>query len=623
MPAGEAPPSLALAAYDEDEDGEDGLVGVGEFSPTGYDDDEASEAGVIPDVDHVAPAEPSSTLDELMEMGGPDESDDDIIVDVEASPESPQEALAPDSLPLFDPNDPIEDFPAGESQPLGSHVDKASDFEKGGDHVFESRPVARPLNKVNPKSLAYDPMDDGSGNEYEDCPLEMIDNGIVADQPASSASGASSSSSGSTPSDRAAVLRDLLCKMSAMHQSLDAKQDTPTSAAPAKPVKKLFEPVVVMDSLPYGFDADGTLPMDVDSQSLPADVALAIEREPEQVLTRRMQLGATEAEEAEDGEKPKNKGKGKGKGRGGKGRGRGRGRSTGAAEPEIPPAGEASSSTPAASEVKPKRQPKRKAKAAKPDPAIGNGEHVPEPVPKAKAKAKARVKKSRAATDEAVGGEDGVGSDAANAAPAPAPKRRRLRHASAAVEPPAAAVEIPAENPAEGHAGVNAVAAAPEVENGDALPVQEPVEDRAEPVHGPANAELSADGVTKIQAWRGVPQRWRTLTMLFGSMYGEINAKKVPKMAYYTFSMYWKTFRVGLVHKPSKQHVLSFNACGTRQIGLPLAAAMDYVQFTGGDIDDPAHMAAAAFEYRSMLLEMIQVCSELWKLRKAPGDFVA
>ena len=40
---------------------------------------------------------------------------------------------------------------------------------------------------------------------------------------------------------------------------------------------------MVMDSLPYGFDADGTLPMEIDSKALPAEVAIALEREREQV----------------------------------------------------------------------------------------------------------------------------------------------------------------------------------------------------------------------------------------------------------------------------------------------------------------------------------------------------
>ena len=46
-----------------------------------------------------------------------------------------------------------------------------------------------------------------------------------------------------------------------------------------------------MDSLPYGFDSDGTLPMDVDSQTLPAEVAIAIEREPDQVNSAPEILG--------------------------------------------------------------------------------------------------------------------------------------------------------------------------------------------------------------------------------------------------------------------------------------------------------------------------------------------
>ena len=279
-----------------------------------------------------------------------------------------------------------------------------------------------------------------------------------------------------------------------------------------------------------------------------------------------MQLGAAEAAEdmeTEEGEKPKVKGKGKG--RGGKGRGRGRGQR--AADPDKHhPAGDAASSRPETSEEKPKRVGKSKAKAAQPDRASADGEErVGEPVPKVKAKAKARVKKSQAATSEVAGGEDGGGCDAA--APAPVPKRRRLRSASAAVEPAAAPV-MPQENPAEGHV------AAPE---GNDLPLREPVEDGAGPGHGPANSELSANALTNLQTWKRKPQRWETLRNLHIAMFAEPKPTDMNKLKYYTLSMYWKTFRVGLVHKPSKKHVLSFNACGTRRIGLPLAAADEYV----------------------------------------------
>ena len=219
MPAGKAPPSLALVPYDDDADEEgENEMGLGNVSPLG-DDEDNDDGG------EGAPASPSAsvidpTLDVLMGMEDFDDGEgdgDDPIVDLVDSPESPQE-LATDGLPLFDPNDPIEDFPAGESQPLGSHVDKASECEKGDDHSGEFRPVARPLNNVNPKSLPLYPVEDGLRNEFGDCPLECI----MDHRPASSASGASSSSSGSTPSDRASMLKELWGKMADMHQSLEA-----------------------------------------------------------------------------------------------------------------------------------------------------------------------------------------------------------------------------------------------------------------------------------------------------------------------------------------------------------------------------------------------------------------
>ena len=54
-------------------------------------------------------------------------------------------------------------------------------------------------------------------------------------------------------------------------------------------------------------------------------------------------------------------------------------------------------------------------------------------------------------------------------------------------------------------------------------------------------------------------------------------------------------------------------------LGLPVPQ----VKFTGGDIEDPVHTVAAAYEFRSILHDMMQLCSELWKLNKAPDDFVA
>ena len=46
-----------------------------------------------------------------------------------------------------------------------------------------------------------------------------------------------------------------------------------------RPVTAAAKPMVIEDSLPYGGDLDGTIPMHLDQQSLPADVALSLERE--------------------------------------------------------------------------------------------------------------------------------------------------------------------------------------------------------------------------------------------------------------------------------------------------------------------------------------------------------
>ena len=57
--------------------------------------------------------------------------------------------------------------------------------------------------------------------------------------------------------------------------------------------------MVILDSLPYGFDADGTLPMDLGSDTLPAEVAIALEREPEQVDSDP-EISAADGPEAEE-----------------------------------------------------------------------------------------------------------------------------------------------------------------------------------------------------------------------------------------------------------------------------------------------------------------------------------
>lgn len=323
---------------------------------------------------------------------------------------------------------------------------------------------------------------------------------------------------------------------------------------------------------------------------IPIHVALYIEVQLLllQVLTRRMQLGLKHSmAEIEEGGVPA---KGKGKGRGGKGRGRGRGRAKSSnPAPEVPETENVEVGEPSF---------KKRTKATTPA-------TTPAPDPKAKAKSKSRSKRSQkkepgaevVENQDASGSRDGLPAalshdavpTAASSDAAPAvPKRRRLRRVvDAEVAPPPNPEAVPAINAEVPHGPVpNADHAEPphRVAEVPARPMPDadaeagglPVGENAADPEVVAVNGLDGESVAKIRAWSRLPQRWQSLSHLFAGLFSEPRPENLPKLTYYTLSMYWKSSRVGLVQKP-KKNILSFGSAGSRRIGLALRAVDDYV----------------------------------------------
>lgn len=214
--------------------------------------------------------------------------------------------------------------------------------------------------------------------------------------------------------------------------------------------------------------------------------------------------------------------KGKGKGKKGKGKGKGSGKE--AAEPEVQEVPEL--------EVKVHKEKKRAA-------------------PKSSAESKTKKSKGNQKGNQIQDSEKNAEEDPALH---PKPKTKRARK----TPPP------PAEEPEEPQQQVVPPPQVPEV-----------------PEVPEAPAELPGDQVVndlraQIQQWAADPKHWTSLCDLFSGMYGDFTPSNAPKLTHYTLSMYWKKARVGLVHKPTKKHVLSYSGAGTGKIGLPLQACLQY-----------------------------------------------
>ena len=53
-----------------------------------------------------------------------------------------------------------------------------------------------------------------------------------------------------------------------------------------------------------------------------------------------------------------------------------------------------------------------------------------------------------------------------------------------------------------------------------------------------------------------------------------------------------------------------------------LVSANPQVKASGGDIGNAVHHSQDMKDYRDMLLNMIHMCAKLWKMDKAPCEFV-
>lgn len=114
----------------------------------------------------------------------------------------------------------------------------------------------------------------------------------------------------------------------------------------------------------------------------------------------------------------------------------------------------------------------------------------------------------------------------------------------------------------------------------------EPSEPRTAPV---GNVKMPSDRASKkakdrmIEA-RADPATWFHVQRLWKSINGKVTKENpgLKKFEYWQFSMYYNTFRVGLLHKGTSgklRHVLSFGGGHCTDIGLPLEAAYMYVTF--------------------------------------------
>eukprot|EP00438_Fugacium_kawagutii_P012769 Skav214218 [mRNA] locus=scaffold489:544926:549630:+ [translate_table: standard] len=390
--------------------------------------------------------------------------------------------------------------------------------------------------------------------------------------------------------------------------------------------------VVIDESLPFGMDNGSTLAMDLDVDEVTASVAHMINKEeslkaelktsalPEscgssasdpskavadvpKVLTRRDQLGL--AQEAKDDSKA-----GKGRGRG---RGRGRGKIAERVEEKV--LGPSSHK-----DDVPEKPVERKLKFGSDD---ENGEEPkqdvapPEkteidPAPKnksrkrtaaAKPKAKAKAKPSKDA--------DAGGSAECPMAASPPIKQKEKRRKNGKDSKQEAVAPSSADIPAEGQLEAN-----------------------AEKKKGPGRALVTfadkhmKDASNDPATWFHVAQLWPALA---DKSITQDKWQTVAKPHYWSYSMYWKTKRCGLLTKNANGgvHVTSFGGVWTRNIALSLQAAQMFVaasvEFVGGDKPvDELKMALdsdQATAYIQALQDLVKAISIADSMGKSMKDF--
>ncbi|CAK9084998.1 unnamed protein product [Durusdinium trenchii] len=312
-------------------------------------------------------------------------------------------------------------------------------------------------------------------------------------------------------------------------------------------------PMLVDDTLPLGGDNDSTLPMDVsttmttsvaamlkrddDSRLLDANIedkSTAMppkDREMPEVLTRRVQLGL-----AADHKEESKQGKGRGKGRG---RGRGKKTKTDAVDhEEVPAAPAAESSSKRGPPATPERRRLDFDVAASPDHHASDlAEKGTPPVRQEKKRVKATAKGKAAAKSAKAEQPAKHEPDTGNEPSTKETKKRARKGKKAGTEP--APEPAPSGQPKP---------------VGEAVPHADPAPPEDAVVRGKKGpSERAIKGALKhLAEAKEDPASWLHVIKLWDVMDNMVHTKEnpnLPKMQYWSYSMYWQSGRVGLLQK--------------------------------------------------------------------------
>ncbi|CAK9032793.1 unnamed protein product [Durusdinium trenchii] len=310
-------------------------------------------------------------------------------------------------------------------------------------------------------------------------------------------------------------------------------------------------PMLVDDTLPLGGDNDSTLPMDV-STTMTTSVAAMLKRDDDsrlldaniedkstamppkempEVLTRRVQLGL-----AADHKEESKQGKGRGKGRG---RGRGKKTKTDAVDhEEVPAAPAAESSSKRGPPATPERRRLDFDVAASPDHHASDlAEKGTPPVRQEKKRVKATAKGKAAAKSAKAEQPAKHEPDTGNEPSTKETKKRARKGKKAGTEP--APEPAPSGQPKP---------------VGEAVPHADPAPPEDAVVRGKKGpSERAIKGALKhLAEAKEDPASWLHVIKLWDVMDNMVHTKEnpnLPKMQYWSYSMYWQSGRVGLLQK--------------------------------------------------------------------------
>lgn len=306
-------------------------------------------------------------------------------------------------------------------------------------------------------------------------------------------------------------------------------------------------------------------------QSIPSQF-LPLQEMPE-VLTRRVQLGL-----AADHKEESKQGKGRGKGRG---RGRGKKTKTDAVDhEEVPAAPAAESSSKRGPPATPERRRLDFDVAASPDHHASDlAEKGTPPVRQEKKRVKATAKGKAAAKSAKAEQPAKHEPDTGNEPSTKETKKRARKGKKAGTEP--APEPAPSGQPKP---------------VGEAVPHADPAPPEDAVVRGKKGpSERAIKGALKhLAEAKEDPASWLHVIKLWDVMDNMVHTKEnpnLPKMQYWSYSMYWQSGRVGLLQKrvgEGSVHVCSFGGATCTKISLPLKAAFMWVgALIGGVIVSP------------------------------------